>query len=82
MTTHTTHSPFSAQLFIPIRPNPIENILAFDLEWSLTKDEYGEFPIIAAGFYADHGLNRTFLIEDFKEEKIPERSLHWFFPSI
>jgi DNA polymerase elongation subunit (family B) len=75
MTTQTTHSPFSAQLFIPIRPNPIENILAFDLEWSLTKDEYGEFPITAAGFYADHGLNRVFLIEDFKEEKISERSL-------
>ncbi|MPZ07283.1 MAG: hypothetical protein GEU26_12855 [Nitrososphaeraceae archaeon] len=75
MTSQTSQTPQRAQLFIPIKPIPITNILAFDLEWSLTKDKYGEYSIIAAGFYADHGLEKGYLIEDFKRERHPEKTL-------
>ena len=43
----------------------ISNLLAFDLEWSLTKDESGECPIIAAGFCDVFGNKRAQLIDDY-----------------
>jgi DNA polymerase, archaea type len=45
----------------------IKKILSFDLEWSLNKDEFGEHPILAAGFYDSHDYQRAFLREDFIE---------------
>ncbi|MGH9924075.1 MAG: DNA polymerase domain-containing protein, partial [Nitrososphaeraceae archaeon] len=64
---------------VPVKPKPIRKILSFDLEWSLNKDEYGEYPILAAGFSDSHGYNQAFLLEDFlgdrNSRKAAERSL-------
>jgi DNA polymerase elongation subunit (family B) len=75
MMPHISHSPFSAQILVSLKPNPITNILAFDLEWSLTKDEYEEYPIIAAGFCDSLGYYHSILLEDFKDESKPEKVL-------
>jgi DNA polymerase I len=50
---------------VSIKPHPITRILSFDLEWSLTKDKYDEYPILAAGFCDSQGYNQAFLLEDF-----------------
>lgn len=61
---HVSSSSSSSPL-VPVRPKPIKKILSFDLEWSLDKDEYGENPILAAGFSDSQGFNQAFLLEDF-----------------
>lgn len=69
-----------------IKPKPIMKILAWDLEWSLTKDNYNEYPIIAAGFCDSHGFNQAFLLEDFligrTSKKDAEKSLLFKITSI
>jgi DNA polymerase, archaea type len=50
--------------------------LAFDLEWSLNKDENDEYPILAAGFYDNDGFSKVLLIEDYGENrKAAEKAL-------
>jgi DNA polymerase I len=69
----------SPSSLVPVKPKPIKKILSFDLEWSLDKDEHGEYPILAAGFSDSHGYNQAFLLEDFlggrNNRKAAEKSL-------
>jgi len=50
---------------IPVR----QKTLSFDLEWSLSKDEFDEYPIIAAGFCDNRGFQMALLLEDFSNER-------------
>ena len=69
----------SSSSLIPVKPEPIKKIVSFDLEWSLNKDEHGEYPILAAGFSDSQGYNQAFLLEDFlgsrNNRKAAEKSL-------
>ena len=69
----------SSSSLVPVKPEPIKKILSFDLEWSLNKDEHGEYPILAAGFSDSQGYNQAFLLEDFlgdrENRKAAEKSL-------
>jgi DNA polymerase elongation subunit (family B) len=69
----------SSSSLVPVKPEPIKKILSFDLEWSLNKDDYGEYPILAAGFSDSQGYNQAFLLEDFlgdrENRKAAEKSL-------
>jgi DNA polymerase I len=76
----------SSSSLVPVKPIPIRKVLAFDLEWSLNKDEYGEYPILGAGFCDSQGLNQPFLLEDFlggrNNRKNAEKSLLYRIVSI
>ncbi|MGH9982334.1 MAG: DNA polymerase domain-containing protein [Nitrososphaeraceae archaeon] len=78
------YRPFSSSTspstsLVPVKPKSIRKILAFDLEWSLNKDEYGEYPILAASFCDSQSYNQAFLLEDFmggrNNRKVAEKSL-------
>ena len=70
-----------AASLVKLRNTDIAKILAFDLEWSLDKDEFGENRILAAGFYDSVGRKEVYLLEDFlpgsseENKKIAEKSL-------
>lgn len=55
----------SEMVLVDTHPKPITKILAFDLEWSLTKDRHNEHPIIAVSFCDSHSFERAYLLEDF-----------------
>ena len=64
--SHGSHSrSMNSNILVEIKPNPIMKILAFDLEWSLTKDEFDEYSILAAGFCDSQGHEEVWLLEDF-----------------
>ena len=49
---------------VKLRDKNITKILAFDLEWSLDKDNDGECRILAAGFCDSAGYREAYLLED------------------
>ncbi|MGH9978179.1 MAG: DNA polymerase domain-containing protein, partial [Nitrososphaeraceae archaeon] len=76
----------SSSSLVPVKPYPIRKILAFDLEWSVNKDEFGEYPVLGAGFCDSQGFNQAFLLEDFlggrNSRKKAEKSLLYRIVSI
>jgi DNA polymerase, archaea type len=66
---------------VKLRDKEITKILAFDLEWSLDKDKFGENRILAAGFYDSARHKEVYLLEDFlsgsseESKNIAEKSL-------
>ncbi len=55
----------SNQVLINVEPYPIDRILFLDFEWSLRKDQFGEFPMLAASFVDSEGASTVLLREDF-----------------
>jgi len=69
MTTPTTSDiQEPPSLFVNVKPIPIRRLLALDLEWSMTKDKYGEHTILSAGFVDSDGKKLALLTEDFVKE--------------
>jgi len=70
----------SSLVLVDTLPRPITKILAWDLEWSLTKDRHNEHPIIATSFCDSTGFQKVYLIEDFlsyygNDKRLAEKAL-------
>ena len=69
-----------SMILVDTHPKPITKILSFDLEWSMNKDKFNEYPILAASFCDSHGFQRAYLLEDFmsyfnNDKRLAEKAL-------